>query len=232
MKTFYELLSLPFPVNDIEFRVGSTNKDKTSGLALAYITSRAVMDRLDLVVGPGNWESDLVVIDKGFLCNLSINCMGQWITKTDAANLSDIESIKGGASDALKRAAVQWGIGRYLYGLPDIWVTLKDGKYITDEGLKKARSTVEEYTRKLNTMVPLDDKRLGALNEALVKAGETESFILSIFGTTKIDELAGRNLLVLASHAHTYVLTETEKFRCRLCTLKGIPYEPVSGIEI
>lgn len=41
-----------------------------------------------------------------------------------------MESTKGGLSDAMKRAAVQFGIGRYLYKLDSIWVPLKDGKYL------------------------------------------------------------------------------------------------------
>lgn len=234
MKLFAELLALPFPTQDIEFRVGSTNKEKTKGLALAYITSRAVMERLDMVVGPGNWESNLSVIDKGFTCSLSIRVGQDWVTKMDAANLSDIESIKGGASDALKRAAVQWGIGRYLYGLPDIWVALENGKYIPDNELKKARSVVEEYTRKLSAIIPLPGDRIENLKKGLSEVGvpEPEKFIMDVFGTIKIDEISGRNILALAAHAKTFVVTENEKYRCRLYSSKGLPYEPVSGIEI
>ena len=37
-------------------------------------------------------------------------------------------SNKGGFSDALKRAAVKLGIGRYLYNLPETWVDITDTK--------------------------------------------------------------------------------------------------------
>ena len=40
---------------------------------------------------------------------------GEWIGKSDGADDSNIEAAKGGLSAALKRAAVQWGIARYLY---------------------------------------------------------------------------------------------------------------------
>ena len=50
----------------------------------------------------------------------------EWITKYDGANDTKIESTKGGISDSMKRAAVQWGIGRYLYNLPGQWVKIKN----------------------------------------------------------------------------------------------------------
>jgi len=43
------------------------------------------------------------------------------VTKWDGADNTDIESVKGGLSDSMKRAAVQWGMGRYLYALDEGW---------------------------------------------------------------------------------------------------------------
>jgi hypothetical protein len=116
-------LKKPFDPSDVEFRAGATNRDKTSALALPYLTSRAVMDRLDEVCGPENWQ-DLYTSgpDGGVLCGISIRVGEAWITKFDGAENSNIEAIKGGLSDAFKRAGVKWGIGRYLYSLPSIWV--------------------------------------------------------------------------------------------------------------
>ena len=51
-------LAAPFKFSDLEWRAGATNQDKTKALALAYITSRAVMDRLDEVIGPENWRDE------------------------------------------------------------------------------------------------------------------------------------------------------------------------------
>ena len=53
--TVFAQLAAPFDPSDLEWRAGATNKDKNKALALAYITSRAVMDRLDDVVSPENW---------------------------------------------------------------------------------------------------------------------------------------------------------------------------------
>jgi len=43
-------------------------------------------------------------------------------TKWDGAENTDFEAIKGGLSDAFKRAGYKWGIGRYLYRLESAWV--------------------------------------------------------------------------------------------------------------
>lgn len=122
----FKKLKEEFPPAEIEWRVGSTNGEKTSGLALAYITSRHVMDRLDEVCGPENWQSSYVETPKGrVLCTISIKIDGDWVSKSDGAGDSDVEADKGAISDSLKRAAVHWGIGRYLYDLGNIWVDIE-----------------------------------------------------------------------------------------------------------
>jgi hypothetical protein len=119
----FDQLAAPFTLDDIEFRAGATNQEKTQALALAYITSRAVMNRLDEVVGPANWRDEYRPgPDGGVICGLSLRVGGEWITKWDGAENTNFEAIKGGLSDAFKRAAVKWGIGRYLYSTPDFWV--------------------------------------------------------------------------------------------------------------
>jgi hypothetical protein len=131
-----ERLQAPFPASDIEWRVGSTNKDKTKGLALAYVTNRAIQNRLDDVFGPFGWQN-IYREWKGTsqLCGISVKYEGEWITKWDGADNSNQEATKGGLSDSMKRAAYQWGIGRYLYNLPTTWVRIKPmGKsYTLDE---------------------------------------------------------------------------------------------------
>jgi len=119
-------LQAPFPPNEIEWRAGATNNDKTSALALAYLTSRAVMDRLDNVCGPDGWHDEYKTGPAGGVtCGISINTANGWITKWDGADNTQVEGTKGGLSDSFKRAGVKWGIGRYLYKLPAQWVRAK-----------------------------------------------------------------------------------------------------------
>jgi len=135
-------LKAPFPPGDIEFRAGATNKEKTKALAWAYITSRAVMDRLDNVVGPEGWQDEFRPgPDGGIVCGLSIRVGDEWVTKWDGAENTNYEPVKGGLSDSFKRAAVKWGVGRYLYDLPAVFVNIKQrGKNITiDENEARAK---------------------------------------------------------------------------------------------
>lgn len=128
MSTIIEQLQKPFLPDEIEWRVGSTNKDKTKGLALAYVTNRAIQNRLDEVFGPFGWKNEYKEWKgNSQICGISVWDEGkrEWITKWDGADDSNTEAVKGGLSDAMKRAGYQWGIGRYLYKLPQKWMELK-----------------------------------------------------------------------------------------------------------
>jgi hypothetical protein len=118
-------LAAPFDPEIISWRVGSTTGDKKKGMALGYIDARDVMERLDTVVGPANWQDRYEFHGPRTVCYLSLRIDGEWITKADGAGDSDVESEKGAISDALKRAAVKWGIGRYLYDLSSPWVEIE-----------------------------------------------------------------------------------------------------------
>lgn len=126
-----EELAAPFEVSDIEWRVQSATA-KQGGhkvLVLPYITARAVMDRLDKVVGPfwkDTYDPVLVQSAPALRCTLSLKIGDEWISREDAAELTEIEPIKGGYSNALKRVASKWSIGRYLYNLPQFWVDLQE----------------------------------------------------------------------------------------------------------
>ena len=125
-------LAQPFAPEDLEWRIQIASEDKTSGMAVAYVTNRAIQDRLDDVVGPDNWHNDFkpwhaIGKRESQICGISIynEERKEWITKWDGAEDTDIEAVKGGLSDSMKRAAVQWGIGRYLYKMEGVWVKVK-----------------------------------------------------------------------------------------------------------
>ena len=118
-------LERPFPANKIHWRVGATNKDKTKGIALAYIDARDVMRRLDDVMS-GAWQNRYPLADNGLLiCEIGLLLGDEWVWRANGAGDTQVEAEKGKASDAFKRAAVMWGIGRYLYSLPNTWVGLQ-----------------------------------------------------------------------------------------------------------
>jgi hypothetical protein len=116
-----EKLKQPFNSNVIHWRVGATSKDKTQGIALAYLDSRDVMKRLDDVCGD-NWQVEYPF--EG-CCRIGIKIDNEWLWRSNGAGETDVEGEKGRYSDAFKRAAVLWGVGRYLYYLKNQWVPIK-----------------------------------------------------------------------------------------------------------
>ena len=91
---------------------------KQSWGEVQYITARMVMDRLDDVVSPIGWTDSYIVLSDGSVeCSLSVTFDGsEWLTRCDVGTAEGTEPMKSAYSDALKRAAVKFGIGRYLYG--------------------------------------------------------------------------------------------------------------------
>jgi hypothetical protein len=122
---FFEQLAKPFPVDRVSWRIGATNGEKTKGMALAYIDARDVMDRLDEVCGPAGWQDRYPHANGRTVCDIGIKVAGEWIWKADGAGDTDVEAEKGALSDAFKRAAVRWGIGRYLYTVDSPWVEIE-----------------------------------------------------------------------------------------------------------
>lgn len=118
-------LAAPFPPEKISWRVGSTTGDKKKGMALAYIDARDVQDRLTEVCGL-DWQVRHPWSDNRKLCcEIGIRINGEWVWRGDGAGDSDVEAEKGAFSDSFKRAAVRWGVGRYLYDIDTPWVELK-----------------------------------------------------------------------------------------------------------
>lgn len=118
-------LKEPFPREDVQWRAQTVTKSGDKALALAYFDARAAMDRLDEVCGPENWQCRYLWSPdaKKTVCEIGIRMdAGDWVWKADGAGDSDVEAEKGALSDAFKRAAVKWGVGRYLYDLPQLWV--------------------------------------------------------------------------------------------------------------
>lgn len=126
-------LKEPFPASGIEWRLQQCGEKsgKIWAMCLAYVTNRAIMDRLDEVCGADKWKNEFTPGPHGgVLCGISILINSEWITKYDGAENTDIEAVKGGLSGAMKRAAVQWGIGRYLYDIEEGFAEITDnGKY-------------------------------------------------------------------------------------------------------
>lgn len=173
-------LAAPFAAEDLEWRIQAAMKDEETGTAVPYVTNRAIMDRLDSVVGTENWRNEFKPWHSAGnkdaqLCGISIRLNGQeWVTKWDGAEDSDIEPVKGGLSDSMKRAAVQWGIGRVLYKMETVFVRIeKRGRsfYI----LKSERPKLDQAYMSLLNKLGLQPVSAGGIQSQLTARTEPKS---------------------------------------------------------
>ena len=143
-------LKRPFDPRRLRWRKGQGGSGE-----LVYITARDVMDRLDSVFGVSGWQTKYEFIGGRVVCYLSCNIQCNWITKADGADDSNIEGAKGGLSDSLKRSAVQWGVGRYLYHPSAFDKNKKPAEWATPDGFdilmaKREGKEIEQWKQEYN----------------------------------------------------------------------------------
>ena len=119
MSDLLKKLREPFRKEELEFRVGATNNDKSMGLALAYVQARAIQNRLDELFGVDGWTVSYKEISAGFICSLSIKINDRWVTKEDGAGMTEYESVKGESQMLLK----EWQVVDLV--LEDIYIMLR-----------------------------------------------------------------------------------------------------------
>src|SRR4051812_32489961 len=120
-----EALAAPFNPREVRFKPGVVSGNRA--LALVYVDARVIQDRLDEVLGVAGWQDEYECLPDGsVVCRLRLRLGDEWITKMDVGGQSEQpdegDRRKAAFSDALKRAAVKFGIGRYLYRLVGQWV--------------------------------------------------------------------------------------------------------------
>lgn len=120
---------------------------------LAYHDSRDVQKVLDSVCGPENWQNEARDIAGKLYMSVGINVEGEgWVYKSDVGTESNIEKEKGQASDALKRAAVMWGVFRHTYEMGEK-VLKASGKFPTTDNGKVLQTGKQQsaYCNAINT---------------------------------------------------------------------------------
>lgn len=120
-----QALAAPFDPAEVKFKPQSVSGNRA--LAVPFVDARVIQDRLDEVLGVMGWQDSYECLPDGaVLCRLRIRLGAEWITKEDVGGQSEQpdegDRRKAAFSDALKRAAVKFGIGRYLYRLKPQWV--------------------------------------------------------------------------------------------------------------
>jgi hypothetical protein len=151
----FEGLKKPF--NRVRFRPMMCYNSKIT--LVAYLDSRDVMKRLDDCVGATVWQCDYKEIKNNLFCGIGIGNVWKW----DCGTESNMDKEKGESSDAFKRAAVRWGVGRYLYYLPKlVSEVLPSGEHyikIQDKGTGKTITGYYNTPRLPDWAYPLKNKK-------------------------------------------------------------------------
>jgi hypothetical protein len=196
----FDQLAAPFDPSVISWRAQSLTQDKSKAMALAYIDARDVMRRLDEVCGPANWQCRYPHATTKTICEIGIKHDGEWIWKANGAGDTDIEAEKGAISDAFKRSAVLWGIGRYLYDMPSVWAGCEVGhngkwKAWTPAGLNRLTKAAQGHVParpkddKPDPNSPITDTTRDHIASKIDAAGVAVGDVCREFGVSSLKEL-------------------------------------------
>ena len=188
-------LASPFNDEDVKWKPQITTKGKDKQAIMrngqqvagctAHIDARAVMNRLDEVVGVGSWSDSYQVLPNGRNVQCTLTVCG--VSKSDVGEPNDggfADSMKAAYSDALKRAAVKFGIGRYLYDMEMEWLPF-DGYRIIDQPAPKHNQPkkMQNGSRKTKPVASQEKpKQIG-------KTGDIAQSGLSAYGFSPDDEV-------------------------------------------
>lgn len=150
-----------------KWRVQSFSKNKPQATCVAYIDSRDVQDMLDANCV---W-SDRYYSEGGLLfCEITIYADGREYKRSDTGSESQAEAQKGHSSDAFKRAAVKFGVGRFLYSLGMQYLPANEKKtngnypYVVDSNGRKVWDITKHINASANKTIapapPMDVERL------------------------------------------------------------------------
>ena len=133
--------------DEIECRVGQCGKTSRGAgwcSILLYKDARCDQRVLDVLFGIFGWKKSYTNINGGLFCTVSIKnpVTGEWVDKQDIGTESNTEAKKCEASDAMKRACFNIGIGRELYTAPKIFINLNTDEWYEDKGKVKIKTNV------------------------------------------------------------------------------------------
>lgn len=184
-----EALAAPFEPDEVKWKAQSVKGERA--LAVAYVDARVIQDRLDDVLGIDGWEDNYEFLPDGSCtCRLRLRIGEVWVQKMDVGSPSEQpdehDRVKASVSDALKRAAVKFGLGRYLYRLPSVWTDYDPQRrnlrtppalpaWALPKGAKPAPVQAPAAIKKPAAQLPRDGKellgRLQAYERKLVAEG-------------------------------------------------------------
>ena len=129
-------LEIPFPPDQVRWRVTNTSNDKKRGQVVPYADPRAYTDRLNALFSPQGWTreykvetmSNITRMKKGesivsgkvlVTCTVTIFGIGSH-SGTGEEWADDDNGMTSADAQAFKRACSCFGLGRYFYDFPAI----------------------------------------------------------------------------------------------------------------
>lgn len=196
-------LQAEFPLEQLGWKI--IHAFETNGRFFAFLApfvdARAIQDRFDEVFGIDKWQVSYEKWgENATKCTISVFLNERWISKEDGSEESDYSSVKGGFSNSLKRAAVLWGVGRYLYNIKSRKVELttsskgKNDIYVSYQ--KK------EYYFTPPTMLQLKNKQGSSQKEPSNVKPSLELLIQDMQQLVKPLGITSRDVLLAYNHNH------------------------------
>ena len=149
-KEIYKKLSAPFETIAADSKTYPAHKWRIQSgkRCIPYIDARQVSERLNEVLGVDGWENTIEETNqKMLISNLTCIINGKEVSHSDVGTGGSIEKEKAMASDSLKRAAVHFGIGRYLYDMEPVTVPSN-----TSSDILKSPDKLSSYINQLHPM--------------------------------------------------------------------------------
>jgi hypothetical protein len=180
-KVLLNKLGEPFAKEDIQWRAGATARDKKRAQALPYAEPRVYEDRLNEICG-GDWSVAFIPWgETRLICSLTIYGVSR--SSTGEFEQDKRNAIAEGTvaeAQAFKRACTKFGLGRYLYDLPIMWVDYDEEKSRLKETPEIPNRYLPKYAPPPTPPLPLEDEvqpatltieRAKAMSDELVKLG-------------------------------------------------------------
>lgn len=147
-----QVLTAKFPLDTLCVKVNSFSKDRTKAMLVLYLQHTDVYARLEMV-DPA-WSCETISVEKGsesMWVRMRLTVKG-----VSRENVGEGNDLKGAYSDAIKRAAMLFGIGRYLYDSEVVWVPYNEA---TDRFRQWSVREYEEQLAKIMSWKPKTSER-------------------------------------------------------------------------
>jgi hypothetical protein len=156
-------LEVPFSPDQVQWRITNTTNDKKRGQVVPYADPRAYTDRLNALISPKGWTREYKIetmnnitrVKKGesivsgkVLVTCTVTIFGLWSHSGTGEEWADDDNgMTAADAQAFKRACSCFGLGRYFYDIPAIWVDLDQHRQPTRTPVLSAWALPENWRK-------------------------------------------------------------------------------------